>query len=356
MALLGLRRKKGAATGLDLAPDGLRIVQLDRTTTPFTVVSCLSVPWPNGERVIPGVTDPSAVGSLIARMLDDKGMKLNKVCCALASPSVFTKRIKTPILEWQALKEHVELEALAIIPPSVGGVQIDFHVLRRLEREQFEVLLVAAKQDAIASINEIIESADLKLSVLDVDSLASENAVEMALPELCGQTVATVNIGERFSTILVTTRGIFAYSGDVPVGMATTVDLITDGAGIGPEEAYSLLFDESQSDGVAWESAQLAVERICTDLGRRLSLFWTLAEVDNPIERIVLCGEGAGILGLREMLMEKTGVPVVVLDPLSQFSRGSDCIIDRHPSHYTVATGLALRSADDRITELSGDK
>lgn len=352
MVLFGFRDRQDTVAGIDLGGDAVRIVQLDRTTTPYTVVQCVSLPWPERERIVPGVTDPATLGSLIAQMLDTRGIELSKVSCALASPSVFTKRIKTPALEWKDLKAHVELESLAVIPASAGGVQIDFHPLRRVGKEQLEVLLVAAKQEAIEMLRRTMAAADLEVAVLDVDSFATENAFEVALPDRVGQTVAIVNIGAGFSTISVRTGGISSYAGDIPLGVSTVIDSLSDSTGVSLSEAYRLILHPAKARGETPDSLSFVLNQTVSEISRRLSLFWTVAEVDRPFEGIVLCGEGGSIIGLRELLAEKTGVPVEVLDPLSVFYVPDNLTIDGHPSDYTIATGLALRTADDRITDV----
>lgn len=351
MVLFGLQEKRETNVGIDLGADALHIVEIDVATTPYTVVTCLSLAWPEGDQIVPGVTDAGTIGSLVSRMLDERGIRLSKVSCALQSPSVFTKRIKTPELEWRDLKAHVELEAQTVIPPSAGGVQVDFHILRRLPRGELEVLVVAAKQEAISAMIEIIEAAELEIAVLDADMLATQNAVERALPDKIRQTVAIVNIGERFSTVSVRTKGIFAYSANIPLGISGTIDHIVEVAGAGLPDAYRLLFNSSEGERMVPEAVQSAVNRTGAEIARRLSLFWTVAEVDDPFDLIVLCGDGATMVGLRDIVQEKTGVPVIIIDPFEGFSLDNNLIVDRHPSHYTVAVGLALRTANDRITE-----
>jgi hypothetical protein len=71
-----------------------------------------------------------------------------------------------------------------------------------------DVMLVAVKKDVINDYTNVIKEAGLNPVVIDVDSFALENMMEINYPVAPGENIAMVNIGASITSISVILGGL----------------------------------------------------------------------------------------------------------------------------------------------------
>jgi type IV pilus assembly protein PilM len=321
------------------------MVCLERSNHKSRVKNFGMLTWEGGKISEKLMSDPNSLGELIRTTLDEQNIRIKRVVCALPAPSVFVKRITLPNCPWHELKPQVELEAMSLLPEGGLGVRIDFHPMRKVEKDQVEVLLVAARESAINLLHETAEVAGLDMVVVDVDAFAIYNIFLETWPDQIVKTSVLLGIGDTCSVVAVQNRGGLSFVGDWPVGFDMVVEMVADSLAISEEKAHQNIMDDSDFE----ESSVLeGTGTLCQELNRRISLLGAMADIDEPITQIVLCGEGAGIRGLRAELERSSGIPVTVLNPLKEKVSSKSENMANFGAQYALAAGLALRTGSDR--------
>jgi type IV pilus assembly protein PilM len=142
------------------------------------------------------------------------------------------------------LAAAVEREAGQNIPYDLGEVFLDWALLDEVEEggeQQFKVLLVAAKHEAIDARLQILESAEVACGVLSVDSLALADAAEACDFVRVGETVALLNIGLSSASIHFVKDGISNFIRDVNWGGRELIQAIAKDRRCDFEEAEKIL-------------------------------------------------------------------------------------------------------------------
>jgi type IV pilus assembly protein PilM len=345
MGLLKGTRRDESLTGLEICSRGLRMVRLERSNPTGIVKNFGMLTWERGRISEKLMSDPNSLGELIRTTLDEQNIRIKGVVCALPAQSVFAKRITLPDCPWHELKAQVELEALSLLPQGGLGVRIDFHPMKKVQKDQVEVLLVAARESAINLLHETAEVAGLDLVVVDVDAFAIYNFFLKTWPDHIVKTCVLLGIGDMCSVVAVQNRGGLSFVGDWPVGVDMVVEKVADSLAISEERAYQNVMDDSDFEqSVVLEE----IGTLCEELNRRISLLGAMADIDEPITQVVLCGEGARLKSLRAELERSSGIPVEVLDPLKDKMSGKSENADNFGAQYALAAGLALRTGSDR--------
>jgi type IV pilus assembly protein PilM len=102
----------------------------------------------------------------------------------------------------ETLSQAVQREASQYIPFDLNEEFLSLDVIaKETEGEQTEILLVAAKKDAISSRLNIFQMCDIQCSVFDIDSIAMLNAIERSRLLHPEETVAIFDIGYSSSSI-----------------------------------------------------------------------------------------------------------------------------------------------------------
>ena len=143
------------------------------------------------------------------------------------------------------------------------------------------------------------------------------------------------------------------FAGDLESSVESVCEILADALRINQAESRRVLFSES-NDVSQFQTALTEVLRsVSDDIARRLNLIWQIADLSDPINSIVICGEGAHIPILRRFLEDLTNRNVSPFDPLTMLLADGEKAFPI-PSSFTIAIGLALRSPRDRVLSLGG--
>lgn len=348
MRLFQSRKKSQLIAGVDVGWDSVRIVQLKREGADIRLRKAIELPWPDGVSIAEGRFDPSALGKMLSKMLIQAGVQLEQVCSAIPVSAVFLKRVRAPDVPTKELKAYVELEALNIVPASGGDVCIDFQVIRRLADGDLELLLVAAKKEPIAFISEMMAEAGLDPVVIDVDAFAVDNTFELFGSSPRDRSTAVVHLGVQSSTVSFRVSGQLMYAGDLACGSDSMRELLADMNSADAVKDEKVTLENSRFTDTVSLGSNDTLNYLIDHVTRRINLIWQIADLPGHIESIILSGEGGYIRGLRSRLEHMMGCSVELYDPIRLLESEAGEVSNSR-GIFTIAAGLALRSAEDKI-------
>jgi type IV pilus assembly protein PilM len=232
-------------------------------------------------------------------------------------------------------------------------VSLDFEILGPAPNDpkQMQVLLVAAKKDMVMSFSDLMREAGLTPLMVDVDSFATQNALELNYDFRPEEVVACLNIGSEITNINITQSGVPYFTKDLQVGGSTFVDAVQRKFNLSQSEAAAAVRGESGSTVEMAPVIEQACEGLATALERAQAYLRTAGEA-GQITRIMLCGGSAMTPGVPEFLNRRFGVPAEIANPLTRVNydpalfAGQD--VRRVAPLLTVGIGLALRRLGDK--------
>ncbi|WP_410951914.1 type IV pilus biogenesis protein PilM [Pseudomonas sp. S1(2024)] len=189
----------GSLVGVEIAPDSVRIVQLQRRNRRCRVLASVQEPFES----LAGsdwAAEPGAVAAALRRAYRRSGLRQRRVALALPGNQVICKLCHLPVEQGGA---EVEAQLLAdaerLFPFPLEDLALDFQVLggSRVQAGCAEVMVAACRQSALAPLEGIVEEAGLQLEAVEVDSIA----LGRMLPLARHQSSALLRI-EAHSTIL----------------------------------------------------------------------------------------------------------------------------------------------------------
>jgi len=308
---------------IDIGSSGIKMMEID-TREPATpkVLQFATAPLPPEAFSNNQIMRPDIVGEQIGLLMGKAGFQSRIAVASVPGPSVFTKKILMPKNDPESFSANIALEAGSVIPHSLDAVRLDYHILGEAPNAQgqVEVLLVAVRNEVIDSFTAAIISAGLDPTIIDVDQFAAQNAFEFAMPESVNQTVALLDIGQRYAGVNICRGGKSLFLGDVTITGGKTA------------------------------------EAMAVELCRQISFFWNSSGADGGIDKIVASGGGSMTPGLMDAIATKSSLPCVLLDPFvrMEMAEGVDAVAARSLSSVlVVACGLGLRQmADKDLTSL----
>ncbi len=346
--------KKQSLIGLDIGSHTVKVAELETHPKHGHKLVNWGISAPLAEAIVDGeIMDRQLVIDAISNLLESRGIATRNVVAAVSGRAVIVKKITMNKLSADDAQQAVYWEAEQHVPYDINDVSLDFEILGPAPNDpkQMQVLLVAAKKDMVMSFSDLMREAGLNPLVVDVDSFATQNALEANYDFAPDEVVACLNIGSEITNINITQAGVPYFTKDLQMGGSTFTDAVQRKFSLSQSEAAAAVRGESGASVEMAPVIEQACEGLATALERAQAYLRTAGEA-GPISRIMLCGGSSMTPGVPEFLNRRFGVPAEIADPLSRIAydpalfAGQD--VKRVAPLLTVGIGLALRRLGDK--------
>lgn len=348
--------KKNEVVALDVGSSSIKLLQLKQVKKGWELAK-LGIGYLPPEAIVDGsIIDSMTVTNTIASLVKDENVRTKDTISALTGHSVIIKKVSLPAMTEEELGESIQWEAEQYIPFPMADVNIDFQILGEVTsgKGQMDVMLVAVKKDVINDYTNVIKEAGLNPVVVDVDSFALENMLEINYTLAPGENVVMANIGASITSISILVGGVTAFTRSIPLGGNQYTEEI--------QRSFNITFKEAEDmklgrTGGQTESTELArvISAVSSNVTMEVKRSVDFFLGGNPaivVQRIFLSGGGAKVIGLKEAMQERMDMPVEVVNPFGSIASGPgvfapDKLKDLAP-YFAVAVGLATRRLGDR--------
>lgn len=261
-AMLGrFGKDAGSLVGVEIAPDAVRVVQLQRRSRRCRVLASAQEPFESAAGK-DWTAEPAAVVAALRRAYRRSGLRQRRVALALPANQVICKLCHLP-MEQAGVELEAQLlaDAERLFPFPLEDLALDFQVLgaSRVQPGCAEVMVAACRQSALASLEAIVDEAGLQLEAVEVDNIA----LCRMLPQGCF---------EGSALLRVEAHGAVLYDWH-PGRPSQRRELQTQGQkGMGPlsEALHALLADEHLPAGL-WITSSCSLDPDwLQSLGRQL--------------------------------------------------------------------------------------
>lgn len=343
--------------GLDIGTSSIKIVELEKKGARFELTNyglfeikeAASLSQSDSNRSILKLPDQEiSVG--IQELIKKAGFKFSDVVVSIPSFSTFATVIEMPYVSNEDLARALPFEAKKYIPIPLDEVVLDWSIVGVVDDQlatqgkpsNIEIFLAAVPKDETARYRNIIKSAGLKLSAIELENSALIRAL---LGNDLSPTVI-VNIGGRSTSIIIVNKGYERVSHNYEIGGFEITKSIAQSLSVSLEKAEEL----KKKFGLTQGENNIVSEAVTSLIN--MMVFETQKTISNyeeskneKIANIVLVGGLANMPGLLEYFKEKLGRAVILGNPFSRLIHQPEL----HPitaelnSVFGVAVGLAMR-------------
>lgn len=346
-----LFRKPKNLVGLDIGSSAVKLVELkEGKEGKFHLVKA-GLESLSPEAIVDGaIMDSSLVVETISRLLASTQVKNSNVAVSVAGHSVIVKKIQLPSMPEEELSESIRWEAEQYVPFDINDVYLDYVVLDPgAAGETMSVLLVAAKKEKVDDYKNVVTQAGRSPMLVDVDAFALQNCYEINYGTDSTRVVALVNLGASVMNVNILAQGQTVFWRDITFGGNQFTDAL--------QKAYSLNFEQAEAlkkgEPVAGQTAQSiqpvltgVSEDVAAELSKTLDFFQATSGADR-VDTILISGGTSKVARLDEVLKEKFGMPVEVLNPFRSITADEreidpKWLAEVSPS-LAIAVGLGVR-------------
>lgn len=339
--------------GIDISSSAVKMVSLaDDAQGGYKLEAYAITPLPKDAMTDGNVNDLDKVADAIKQAWKLLGSREKHAALALPAAAVISKKVLMAAdLREEDMEAQVEAEANQYIPFSLDEVNIDFQVLGPApnNKDEVEVLIAASRKEKIEDRVAAAEGAGLKVSVMDVETYATEAAYTLVANQLPNsgreQTVMIIDIGASMMHINVLHDNQSIYTREQTFGGGQLTQEIQRRFGLSLEEAEVAKRKGGLPDSYDSEVLQPFVQLLAMEVARALQ-FFTSSTQYNRVDHIVLAGGCAAIPAINLAVQERTQVNTMIANPfhamvISPRLKQQQAEIDA-PA-LLIACGLAMR-------------
>ena len=347
-------RAKGVV-GLDIGSSAVKLAELKERKGDF-VLQKVGIEALSPEAIVDGsIMDSSLVVEAIHRLNDHASAKNPNFATSLSGHSVIIKKIQVPAMSLEELAESIQWEAEQYIPFDINDVRLDYVVLNEeaVGEGQMDVLLVAVKRDKVNDYMSVISQSGKTPALVDVDAFAVQNCYEVNYDLDPLKVVALVNMGAAVTNINILARGHTVFWRDLSFGGNQFSEALQRELNLSFEQAEQLKRGQ-QVDRYGPDDARSILDAVSAEMAGEVQKtfdFFAATSAEGPVDELVVSGGCALTPNLLQVLRERFGVPVELMDPFRRVHfRESDFDAEWLRSvapMLAVTIGLAIRKVGE---------
>ncbi len=345
----------GKAVAIDIGSHGTKVLSLRAGKNGLQVLRFCAVPAGEGARAVAA-----------------HGIPLQDAVCGLSGRDMTLRYSQVPPTpDWQ-LRSLMDLEIQDLAQQSGGGLSADYNLLPQLDPEAGSdtVLLALARDEALDRLSAEVKAMGGSATGFSPNCIAIYNAYLKAGPVDEDAVVCLVNIGHQTLDIALVKGVDLLFARNLSGGGKVLDDAIAAAFNVSERKAESLkrdLLDLDPASRGRYASGQAekvtmaaggAANAIVAGIQSSLAFCKTQTKIaDLRLDKVLLCGGGSRLRGLRGLLREALRCPAEVFDPfanldLAALPQAEQEQLQAMRSEAVVALGLAAARTDDSLYAL----
>jgi type IV pilus assembly protein PilM len=346
--------------GLDIGTSSIKMVELEKVGKNYRVLGYASAAVEKDAIRDGQISNPVSVSNSIKKAYNILGSKTKRVALALpVSMSIYKKILVPTPSDYKNFDFVIEGEAVNHIPFPLEDIFLDYFVLGNSPNslDTLEVLICASRKDKVNERIDVLKMAGLEAQVMDVDlfaSMAAFEEIKAKMPEQgFNQTFAIFDIGVNKTQCFISRNGQELYQQTLLIGGGQLTRDIQRFYGYSTSEAEEAKLTMSLPENYEMEVLNPYMNNLAQEMQRTLQFFYATGDISQHlrVDSIVLIGGGSKLIGLDDVVTERTQIGVLVANMFLNMTLNSKHVdrrsLDNNAASLFLAGGLALRKFDE---------
>lgn len=300
------------AVSVEISPAGISFLTTKKSEVGILPDNYGFVPLPAG--VISG--GEILKKELLIKALADLKKKLKVSFARLSIPEEKTYIFKTnlPKLEPKEIRDILDFKIEENVPLTAKEAVFDYDVIPNFKNKNgMDVVVSVAPLKTVEELQVVFEVAGLKPIFFSPES---NNVAKSVVKNSNEQVVVVVNIRESNIVLSLVIYGVVCQTSSISFGSSTFTELLAKYLKISKEEVVKIkkqkLYAENADNMEIFSYLINTISAIKDETYRFISYCNEREDVDGQVDRIILCGQDALIIGLDKYLALNLNMPVSV--------------------------------------------
>lgn len=357
---MDLFSQKSKSFGLDISDLCLRVANVEKRGKGFELVSFGCETIKKGIVKDGEINNEDALAEAIRKALSNikgKKIKTKNVVCSLPEEKSFLDVLQLPMLEEGEIAQAVRFEAVNHIPVPLEEVYFDFQVNKpvdannkdkKIKTKEQNVLIAATPKDIVDAYSRVLKKAGLQAQVMEVEPLSIARAL-VKINKIT-KPLLIIDFGATRTSFIIFSGYNANFASTISVSSNELTEAIAEKLKISSQKAEKMKKTNGlEGDKRIFDAMAPVLNNLTSQIKNYLDYYKShipssVIVRDSKMDRILLCGGGAHLMGLGDFLTSTFKIKVELANPwinikaIKQKGSPLDSFLG-----YPTALGLALR-------------
>ena len=274
-----------------------------------TVHHALSVQTPAGAVEDGMIKDLNAVADTIRTTMTEEAMRNDAVTFVLSSSRVATKEVILPLIKKDKIQDMVNANATDYFPVNINDYVLSYTLLETKntkDDKKMRVLVYAAPEAMVESYYNLAKVLGMKVTAVDYSGNSTLQLIKLqtdAKPNL------VVQIGMDTSIVSVMNNNVLQLQRTVPYGESALLNAVMNTKNVKSRVALELLSSARLvKESLDADEITGSLKHLVNNINRVIE-YYAGRNQEAPLQKIVVIGDGADVLGLDGLIANETSLP-----------------------------------------------
>lgn len=295
---------------IEVGNEFIKIVDADiAKKKTVTVHHAMSVQTPDGAVEDGMIRDLNAVADTIKTAMAEEGMNNDSLTFVLSSSRVATKEVILPLIKKDKIQDMVNANATDYFPVNINDYVLSYTLLETKntkDEKKMRVLVYAAPEAMVESYYNLAKVLGMKINAVDYSGNSTLQLIKLqtdAKPNL------VVQIGMDTSIVSVMNNNVLQLQRTVPYGESALLNAVMNTKNVKSRVALELLSSARLvKESLDADEITGSLKHLINNINRVIE-YYAGRNQEAPLQKIVVIGDGADVLGLDNLIANETSLP-----------------------------------------------
>ena len=309
---------------IEVGNEFIKICEMQKSKNAIMVHHATSVQTPPDTVEDGFVKDINQVSETIRRALTEEQINAGEVTFVLNSSRVATKEVILPLVKREKLQELVNMNASEYFPVNIDDYVLSYTVLeekKTKEEQKSRLLVFAAPETMVESYFNLARVLGMKVKAVDYAGNSTLQLIKIQIDE---KPTLVVQLGMDTTIVSVMSNNILQLQRTIPYGESLLLNSVMESRNVKANVALELLSSaQIVKDSLDSDETTSSLKYLINNVNRVIE-YYSSRNTQAPLQKIVIIGEGADVLGMDVLFANETSLPaerLTLLKKVESFNR-----------------------------------
>lgn len=275
----------------------------------ISVHHAISVQTPNGAVEDGVIRDINAVADTIKTALNDEMIVSDRVTFVLASSRVAAKEVVLPLIKKDKIQGLINQNASDYFPVNISDYVLSYTLLEQKvtkTEKKLRVLVYAAPEAMVEGYYNLAKLLDKKVEAVDYSGNSTLQVIKLqtdAKPNL------VVQMGMDTTILSVMNNNVLQLQRTISYGESALLNEVMTSKNVKARVALELLSSARLvKDTIDADEITGSLKHLVNNINRVIE-YYSGRNPEAPLQKIVIIGDGADVLGIDTLFANETNLP-----------------------------------------------
>ncbi len=255
------------------------------------------------------VKDITQVSEAIGRALTQEQITAKEVTFVLNSSRVATKEVIIPYVKMDKVQELINANASEYFPVNIDDYVLSYTILeakKTKEEQKMRVLVYAAPERMVESYFNLANLLGMRVKAVDYAGNSTLQLIKIQIDE---RPTLVVQLGMDTTIVSVMNNNVLQLQRTIPYGESLLLNSVMESRNVKANVALELLASaQIVKNSLEEDETTNSLKYLISNVNRVIE-YYSSRNTEAPLQKIVIIGEGADVLGMDVLFSNETSLP-----------------------------------------------